>query len=78
MEEEVDREIYYFIEDGEYCVEGEPIEGLMKATDFLSYQSSKRFEVNLKKMGVYDKLREMGVQEGDVIRILGYAFEYKE
>ncbi|NLY73011.1 MAG: GTPase ObgE [Tissierellia bacterium] len=78
VEEEVDREIYYFIEDGEYCVEGEPIEGLMKATDFLSYQSSKRFEVNLKKMGVYDKLREMGVQEGDVIRILGYAFEYKE
>lgn len=76
--EEVDREIYYFIEDGEYCVEGQPIEGLMKATDFLSYQSSKRFEVNLKKMGVYDRLREMGIEEGDVVRIMGFAFEYKE
>ncbi len=78
VKEEADREIHYFIEDGEYCVEGSPIEGLMRATDFLSYQSEKRFEVNLKKMGVYDKLREMGIEEGDIVRIMGYAFEYKE
>lgn len=73
-----DREIHYSIVDGEYCVEGGPIEGLMRATDFMSYQSEKRFEVNLKKMGVYDKLREMGIKEGDIVRIMGYAFEYKE
>lgn len=78
VKEEESREIHYFIEDGEYCVEGKPIEGLMRATDFLSYQSEKRFEVNLKKMGVYDKLREMGIKEGDIVRIMGYAFEYKE
>jgi GTP-binding protein len=76
--EKVDREIYYSIVDGEYCVEGKPIEGLMHATDFQSYQSEKRFEVNLKNMGIYDKLREMGIKEGDVVRIMGYAFEYKE
>lgn len=73
-----DTTIHYYMEDGEYCVEGEPISGLLRATDFMSYQSEKRFEVNLKKMGVYDKLREMGIQEGDIVRIEGYAFEYKE
>ncbi|HZK09896.1 MAG TPA: GTPase ObgE [Clostridia bacterium] len=76
--EEVDREIYFSIVDGEYCVEGQPIEGLMHATDFLSYQSEKRFQVNLKNMGIYDKLKQMGIKEGDTVRIMGYAFEYKE
>lgn len=64
--------------DEEYVVSGGPIERLFKTTNFMSYQSQKRFEFTLNKMGVYDKLREKGISEGEIVRIEGYAFEYKE
>jgi len=32
----------------------------------------------LRKFGVDDKLRELGAQEGDNVRILDFEFDYKE
>ncbi len=76
--EEEDQNINCYIEDGEYVIEGGPVERLFEATDFVSYQSQKRFEVTLKKIGVYDILKKEGIKNGDVVRIKGYAFEYRE
>ena len=39
---------------------------------------SNRFANKLRKMGIDDKLRELGAQEGDTIRILDFEFEYQE
>ncbi len=73
-----DQEIYITYEDEEYVVEGAPIERLFQTTNFLSYHSRIRFQRTLRRMGIYERLREMGIQDGDTVRVHGYAFEYLE
>lgn len=60
-----------------YVVTGEKIEKLLKMTKFTD-EGARRFANKLRKMGVDDKLREMGVQEGDLVRILDFEFEFRE
>ena len=36
-----------------------------------------RFSKKIRKMGVDDKLIELGAEEGDIVRILDFEFEYK-
>lgn len=60
-----------------YVVTGEKIEKLLKMTKFTD-EGARRFANKLRKMGVDDKLREMGIQEGDYVRILDYEFEFRE
>lgn len=73
-----DDNIYYGFEDGEFTVEGAPIERLLRSTNFDSYSSRIRFQNQLNKMGVYDELRAMGIEQGDTVRVSEYAFEYIE
>lgn len=60
-----------------YVVKGEKIEKLLRMTKFTD-EGARRFANKLRKMGVDDKLREMGVQEGDIVRILDFEFEFRE
>ena len=60
-----------------YVVTGEKIEKLLKMTKFTD-EGARRFANKLRKMGVDDRLREMGIQEGDYVRILDYEFEFRE
>lgn len=76
--EEADQEILITKEDGEYIVEGAPIERLFQSTNFMSYHSRLRFQGALRRMGVYERLREMGIEDGETVRVHGYAFEYLE
>ena len=64
------------IEDGVYVVSGERVERLAQMTDFDSDEALARFEQILAKMGVDKKLRELGVSEGDTVRIAGVEFDY--
>ncbi len=60
-----------------YVVTGEKIEKLLKMTKFTD-EGARRFANKLRKMGVDDRLREMGIQEGNYVRILDYEFEFRE
>jgi GTP-binding protein len=64
------------IEDGVYVVSGERVERLAQMTDFESDEALARFEQILAKMGVEKKLRELGVSDGDTVRIAGVEFDY--
>lgn len=64
-------------DDGTWVVSGEQIEKLFKMTKFNSDESIKRFSNKLRKMGVDDKLYEMGAKQGDSVRILDFIFELK-
>ncbi len=64
-------------EDDVFIVKGEEIEKLLKMTKFTD-EGARRFANKLRKMGVDDKLKEMGIQEGDLVRILDFEFEFKE
>ncbi len=62
--------------DGEFVVSGERIERLAAMTDFDSDEALARFEYALGKIGVEKKLRELGAQQGDTVRIGPYEFTY--
>ncbi len=66
------------IEDGVYVVRGAEIEKIYKMTWFVSDEAFRRFSDKLRKLGIDDKLKEMGIQNGDTVRILDYEFEYRE
>ena len=61
-----------------FVVTGDEIEKLLKMTWFASDEAFMRFSKKLRKLGIDDKLKELGIEEGDTIRILDYEFEYKE
>ena len=64
-------------ENNIFVVTGEKIEKLLKMTWFSADESARRFSNKLKRLGIDDKLKEMGIQEGDIVRILDYEFEYR-
>ena len=60
-----------------YIVKGEKIEKLLKMTKFTD-EGARRFATKLRKLGVDDKLRELGIEPGDIVRILDFEFEFKD
>ncbi len=60
-----------------YIVRGEEIEKLLKMTKFTD-EGARRFANKLRRLGVDDKLRELGIMEGDIVRILDFEFEFRE
>ena len=60
-----------------WVIRGEQVEKLLKMTKFTTDEAALRFSNKLRKMGVDDKLKELGAEEGDTIRILDFEFEFK-
>ena len=65
-------------EEDAYVIKGEVVEKLLRMTKFNTDEAAARFASKLRHLGVDDKLKELGVEEGDTIRILDYEFEYTE
>lgn len=64
-------------EDDIWVIKGEKIEKLLRMTRFTTEEAVNRFANKLRKMGIDDKLRELGAEDGDYVRILDFEFEYK-
>ncbi len=64
--------------DGVFVVKGEEIEKIYQMTWFVTDEAFMRFSRKLRKLGIDDKLKEMGIQNGDTVKILDYEFEYRE
>lgn len=63
-------------DDGVYEVTGTPLRKIFDMTDFTKDQSVKRFSRQLRSLGVDAKLRDMGVKNGDTVRIFNFEFEF--
>lgn len=63
-------------ENGVYVIKGERVEKLFEMTNFNTEEALLRFSHKLRRMGIDDELEKMGIQEGDIVRILDYEFEY--
>jgi len=61
-----------------FVVSGDEIEKILRMTWFASDEAFMRFSKKLRKLGIDDKLKEMGIQNGDIVRILDYEFEYRD
>lgn len=64
-------------ENDEYVIKGDEVEKLFRMTKFNTEEAMQRFANKLRKMGIDDKLIEMGCKEGDMVRILDFYFEFK-
>ena len=63
-------------ENNTYIIKGEEVEKIFKMTNFNTDEAFVRFSKKLRKMGIDEELEKMGINEGDIIRILDYEFEY--
>lgn len=64
-------------DNDEWVIKGKEIEKILRMTKFQTDESVMRFANKLRKLGIDDKLRELGANDGDTVRILDFEFEYK-
>lgn len=63
-------------EGNTFVIKGDKVEKIFKMINFNTEEAISRFAKKLRSMGVDEELEKMGVNEGDIIRILDYEFEY--
>ncbi len=59
-----------------YIVEGPRIEKMLGYTNLESERGFKFFQQFIKDNGILEELESLGVQEGDTVRMYGFAFSY--
>ena len=59
-----------------WTIEGPWMERLVQNVNFSDYESRMFFERVLRNAGVYDRLEEMGLKEGDTVSIYNLEFEH--
>lgn len=74
--EEMEDDFTVRIEKGEYIVEGPCIERLLGRVNMEDNESMYYFQKSIKQLGVEDKLKEMGVKEGDTVRFIDWELEW--
>ena len=65
-------------EDDVWVIKGDKIEKLFKMAKLNTEEGQMRFARRLSRMGIDDKLEELGAKEGDMVRILDFYFEYRK
>ena len=82
LEEYYNKEIDYdlqFAKDNEiFVVFGKRIDNLLEKVNLEDYDSRMFFEKTLREMEVFDKLKEMGIEQGDSVAVGDIVFEYYE
>ena len=73
-----DSEVIVKKENEIYIVEGYPIEKLINSTNFDDHESARHFQEIIRKRGIVEELRKLGIQEEDIVNICGYEFEFFE
>ena len=63
--------------DGEnYTITGRQLEKIFNSTNFNDSGSRRYLFKYIENSGVYDELKEMGLEEGDTIKLFDMEFEY--
>lgn len=68
--------VVYDEDENTYVVEGPRIEKMLSYTNLESEKGFKFFQDFLKDNGVLEQLEELGISEGDTVRMYGLAFDY--
>ena len=66
------------IKNGEYLVTGNAIERLLGRVNMEDNESMYYFQKSLRELGIEEKLKQMGVQEGDIVKFVNWEFEWYE
>ena len=68
--------VVYDEDNKEYVVEGPKIEKMLGYTNLDSEKGFTFFQNFLKNEGVLEQLEELGIQDGDTVRMYGLSFDY--
>ncbi len=71
-------EIKVYKENDVFVVEGNRLEKLLYSVDFDDMESIRYFQNVMEKTGVFEKLRSIGVKDGDTVKLYDLEFEYYE
>jgi len=69
-------EVYYDDKTDEYVIEGPRIEKMLGYTNLDSEKGFLFFQNFLKDNGILDKLEQLGITDGDTVRMYGFSFDY--
>lgn len=75
---EIDYDLQFRKEGDIYVVYGKRVDNLLERVNLEDYDSRMYFESKLREMEVFDKLIEMGIEEGDSVAVGDIVFEYFE
>ena len=75
-EDEEYREIYIAKDGPVYVLSGKQLEKIFNSTNFNDSGSTRYLYKYIEKKGAIERLKEMGIEDGDLIRIVDYEFEY--
>lgn len=64
------------IEEGIYSIEGPRIEKMLGYTNLEAEKGFMFFQKFMKDNGILDELEELGIQDGDTVKIYGHEFDY--
>lgn len=65
-------------EDDMFIVDGPAIRELMRKVNMEDNESLYYFQKKLNELGVNEKLKQAGVQEGDTVKVYGYLLEWED
>lgn len=63
-------------EDGIYVVTGKELRRIMYSVNFDDMESLQFFQAQMEAKGVFDMLREAGIEDGDTVKIYKLEFEF--
>ena len=75
---EIEFDLNFKKEDDIYVVYGKRVDNLLNKIDIDDYDSMLYFDSTLREMEVFDKLKEMGIENGDSVAVGDIVFEYYE
>ncbi|MCX7885591.1 MAG: GTPase ObgE [Caloramator sp.] len=65
-------------DDGAFVISGSFVDRLLQSVNIYDSESSKYFHKVLEKRGIIQQLRDMGIEEGDIVRMKDFEFEFIE
>ena len=66
-----------WVENDVWYVEGEWIRRVMANTNFADYESRMYFDRSLREGGLFRRLEEQGIKDGDIVSLYEFEFEYQ-
>lgn len=84
---EIDEEDMYVSEDkkftyeikaseGVYCIEGSFVDRLLQSVNIYDPDSLRYLQKVLKEKGIIDELKELGIKDGDIVKLEDFEFEF--
>ena len=65
-------------EDGMFVIRGKAVERVMRRVNIEDNESLYYFQKSLDNLGVNQKLKEMGIKDGDIVKIDDYELEWED